>query len=243
MAFWCEFFDSSLGMGYGTIMAPVLILLGFDIFLVIPSILFSEMLTSLCAAVFHHETNNCNLGIKEANIKVVIIFAILCIFSTIISVIVVLHIPQIFIEAYIGILVIFIGLILLIKKKFRFSWRKLEVFSIISAFNKIISGGGFGPVLTTGQMVSGREVKQSIGVTNATKFLVSIAGFFTFYILYGISDYTLIKILTISGTFAAFLGTFGTKKIRNQNKARFLIGIIAIILGLFIIGQILIWNF
>ena len=242
LAFSCEFLDSSLGMGYGTLMCPILLLLSFDVFLVIPSILFSEMITSLNAAIYHHEMDNCNLGLKEKNIRVVVLFTILCVITTIISVIIVVQIPKIFIEIYIGILIIFVGFILLLIKNFKFSWKKLEIFSIISAFNKAISGGGFGPILTTGQIVSGREVKQAIGVTKAAKFLVSIAGFFTFYIIYGISDYTLLSLLVISGIFAAFFGALGTTKIKNQIKARFLIGSIAIILGVFILVKFMIWR-
>ncbi|MFX0188172.1 MAG: sulfite exporter TauE/SafE family protein [Candidatus Hodarchaeota archaeon] len=242
LAFCCEFLDSSLGMGYGTLMCPILLLLGFDVFLVIPSILFSEMLTSLSATIFHHEMGNCNLGLKEKNIRVVFLFTILCVITMIISIIIVLQIPKVFIEIYIGISIIFVGFVLLFIKSFKFSWKKLEIFSIISAFNKAISGGGFGPILTTGQIISGRDAKQAIGVTKAAKFLISIAGFFTFYIIYGISDYTLLKLLVISGTFAAFFGAFGTSKIKNQSKARFLIGSIAIMLGIIILVKFMVWR-
>ncbi len=34
VAFVLEFFDASLGMGYGTTLTPLLLLLGFDFFLV-----------------------------------------------------------------------------------------------------------------------------------------------------------------------------------------------------------------
>ena len=38
-AFGCEFIDSSLGMGYGTILTPSLLILGFDPLLVVPAVL------------------------------------------------------------------------------------------------------------------------------------------------------------------------------------------------------------
>ena len=41
----CEFVDSGLGMMYGTVLSPVLILLGFSPQDVVPSILFWERKT------------------------------------------------------------------------------------------------------------------------------------------------------------------------------------------------------
>ncbi len=41
IALICEIIDSSLGMLYGTILSPILIIAGFDPPVVIPSILFS----------------------------------------------------------------------------------------------------------------------------------------------------------------------------------------------------------
>ena len=227
-------------MGYGTLMCPILLFLGFEVYLVIESILFTEMMTSLSASIFHHEMNNYNLRIKEKDIKVVGLFATLCIVATIISVVIVLQIPTVFIEIYISVSILIVGLILIFKKSYNFSWKKLEAFSILSAINKTITGGGFGPILTTGQLISGREVKHSIGVTKTAKFLVSVVGFCTFYFLHGISDYFLIKILVISGTIATFFGAIGTKKIKNGFKARFLIGILAILLGIFVLLKVMI---
>ena len=50
VAFMCEFLDSSLGMGYGTILSPFLIIAGFDPLLVVPSTLISQALAGLSAA-------------------------------------------------------------------------------------------------------------------------------------------------------------------------------------------------
>ena len=52
-----EFIDSGLGMMYGTILSPLLILIGYSPEVVIPSILFSQ--------IFHHY-RVCNL-LKKAS--------------------------------------------------------------------------------------------------------------------------------------------------------------------------------
>ena len=55
MAFICEFIDSSLGMGYGTILSPVLIIMGFDPLVAIPALLLSQAVGGFTAAIFHHQ--------------------------------------------------------------------------------------------------------------------------------------------------------------------------------------------
>jgi len=53
---------------------------------------------------------------------------------------------------------------------------------ILSAFNKGMSGGGFGPVVTGGQILSGQDHKASIGVTTFAEAPICIVGFFTYLI-------------------------------------------------------------
>ena len=61
LAFLCEYIDSSLGMGYGTTLAPLLLILGYNPLQVVPAILFSELISGLSAAFFHHRFKNSNL--------------------------------------------------------------------------------------------------------------------------------------------------------------------------------------
>jgi len=49
LALSCEYIDSSLGMGYGTTLTPILLLAGFAPVQVVPSILLSEFVTALTA--------------------------------------------------------------------------------------------------------------------------------------------------------------------------------------------------
>lgn len=117
LGFCCEFIDSSLGMGYGTLMSPILLILGFDIFLIVPSIFFSEMLTGFSASLFHHKFKNFDLVKEEKNRKMVIILSILGVLATILSVFIAVQLSKEFIKLYIGILVIVVGFILLHRKK------------------------------------------------------------------------------------------------------------------------------
>ena len=49
----CEYMDSSLGMGYGTTLTPLLLLSGFEPLQIVPAVLISELMTGLTAGLLH----------------------------------------------------------------------------------------------------------------------------------------------------------------------------------------------
>ena len=64
LAFAAEYIDSSLGMGYGTTLTPILLLLGVEPLQVVPAILLSQLIAGLAASVIHHAVGNVNLRPK-----------------------------------------------------------------------------------------------------------------------------------------------------------------------------------
>ncbi len=234
--FVCEFIDASMGMMFGTILSPVLIIAGFEPVLVVPSILLSQALGGFTASIFHHRLRNVNLALKTINPKIIakklselgyiesfkrgttkdlkVSFCIvsLGIVATIIAALMAISIPKAVLKTYIGILVLVMGIILLLCPVFKFSWKKMIVVGILSAFNKGISGGGFGPVVTSGQVLAGRDGKSSIGTTTFVEAPICIAGFLTFLITKGISDWNLVIFLSIGALLGAPLGALLTSK-------------------------------
>lgn len=57
----CEYLDSSLGMGYGTTLTPLLLIAGFEPLQVVPAVLLSELLTGVTAGALHHRDGNVDL--------------------------------------------------------------------------------------------------------------------------------------------------------------------------------------
>ncbi|MCD6284134.1 sulfite exporter TauE/SafE family protein [bacterium] len=251
----CEFIDSSLGMMYGTILSPVLIIAGFNPLLVVPSILFSQALGGFIAAILHHRLKNVDftlkskdpthikerlsqLGYREGfnrgltkDLKVTFCIAGLGIIATILAALVAVNIPKVVLKTYIGILVLAMGIILLSKTNFKFSWKKIIGIGALSAFNKGISGGGFGPIVTSGQMISGRDGKSSIGSTALAETPVCIVGFLTYFFTKGISDWRFLLLLTIGSIIGAVIGPHFTAKIRSEKKLKKGLGILVITLG------------
>ena len=71
LAFCCEFVDSSLGMGYGTTLTPILLLMGYELKMIVPVVLLSEFLTGMTAGGFHHILGNADFRLRSRDSKIV----------------------------------------------------------------------------------------------------------------------------------------------------------------------------
>ncbi|RLA96490.1 MAG: hypothetical protein DRG32_05200, partial [Deltaproteobacteria bacterium] len=58
LAFICEYIDATLGMGYGTILTPLLLLMDLVPLQVVPAVLFSQFLAGLVGGFWHHRLGN-----------------------------------------------------------------------------------------------------------------------------------------------------------------------------------------
>jgi len=65
LAFVCEYVDSTLGMGYGTTLTPLLLIMGYNPLQVVPVVLISELISGLLAGMLHHKEGNVNLRAKK----------------------------------------------------------------------------------------------------------------------------------------------------------------------------------
>ena len=65
IAFVFELMDSSLGIGFGTAFTPILLIIGYDVSIVVPSVLASELVAGLVAMLFHALLKNVRLGNKR----------------------------------------------------------------------------------------------------------------------------------------------------------------------------------
>lgn len=238
-AFICELIDASLGMGYGTILSPLLILFGFDPFVVIPSILFSQAVGGFMGATFHHEVKNMDLGAGKKDSRIVYTIAIAGILAAVLAVIIAVKLPQKVLVGYIGLLVLTMGLLILFKKgEFKFSWKKIFILGLISAFNKGISGGGFGPVATGGQIISGNGHKNSIGITTLTEVPICITAFLAYMITSVNPDWKFITAMTIGAALAAPSGALITKNIPVK-KLKNILGWLILLEGIFMLVKVL----
>lgn len=234
-AFICEFIDCSLGMGYGTILSPLLIIFGYSPLEVVPAILISQALGGLSASVFHHRYKNSVFKINNNNSKIVFIISVLGVFAACLSSFIGSLIPKHILTTYIGILVLVMGIIILFNFTFRFTWNKIIALGILSAFNKGLSGGGFGPIVTAGQIISGRGHKESIGVTTLSEVPICFCGFLTYIIVGHFNsnvtiDYELISCLILGSILSTPFGAYLTKFL-PKTVLKYIVALLIIVLG------------
>jgi uncharacterized membrane protein YfcA len=254
LAFFCEFIDSSLGMGYGTILSPVLIIMGFDPLVAIPALLLSQAFGGFTAAIFHHQFENANFSKGTRDLKIVFIVTSLGMVATILAACIALSIPKLYMKTYIGVLVLIMGVIMLANRTFKFSWKKMLGIGILSSFNKSLSGGGFGPVVTAGQVIAGQEHKGAIAATTLAEAPICTVGFLTYLIgrvvqemdvsilkmpvsdfltnmfSYKLFQWELVLALLLGSVFVAPFGAFTTKIIKTK-KLSLTLGVLVTALG------------
>ena len=258
MAFICEYVDSTLGMGYGTTMTPILLLLGYDPLTVVPAILLSELLTGGFAAFMHHRMGNVdfdfrkdsdhwilkkmkNLGYipKSDDSKIAFVLAACSILGAVAAVILAFHIPKACLRIIIGSIVLSMGILILIRRNavHSFSWKKILGLGVIAAFNKGLSGGGYGPLVTSGQILSGVNSKSSIAITSLAESFTCLVGVTAYLILGADINWSITLPLVIGSFISVPFCAWTVKKIRITRFTT-IVGIATIVLGLFTLYKV-----
>ena len=242
LAFIAEIIDSSMGMLYGTLLSPLLVILGYEATVVIPSVLLSQALGGIISSFFHHKYHNADFSVIDKkpskDLATVIFLTFFGILATVFSVFIAVNLPKNLIKIYIGILVILMGFLVISKFKLTFSWKKVLILSLLSAFNKGITGGGYGPVVASGQTIIGSKYKSSIATTIFAKAPICIAGFLSYFFLKGFNDWYFLSALITGSVLAAPIGAYLTSKL-DESKIKPILGLVIIISGFWILAQVL----
>ncbi len=256
-AFICEYVDSTLGMGYGTTLTPVLLIMGYSPLQVVPVILISELISGVLAAFFHHREGNVKFKPKRTDISVIkerlkclgyiesfkrgiplhlrvaLLLAVCSIVGTVAAVFVSVNIPKFWLKLYIGCLVFLMGIIIIscLNKEFHFSWKKISFLGLVASFNKGMSGGGYGPVVTSGQILSGVESKSAVGITSLAEGLTCAVGIIAYILISKNSlDFKLAPFIIAGAVLSVPFSAKSVKKM-TAKKIKLIIAVFTIILG------------
>jgi len=255
LAFAAEYVDSSLGMGYGTSLTPILIALGWEPLQIVPVVLFTELLTGLSAAITHHIAGNVDLlprkplkgvlapeeqGKKMTEaLRVGLVIGSCSLVGTLIAVLVAIKLPGSWLKIYIGVLVTAMGLLILFtrKRQMAFSWKRIVGLSVLASFNKGMSGGGYGPGGSSGQILSGVKAKNAIAITSLAEALTCLVGFVAYFMAKGWPGFQLLLPLTIGSLLSVPLSGVTVKRMK-ENNLRHVIGWVTLVLGLYTLYNI-----
>ena len=265
IAFFAEYLDSSLGMGYGTSLTPILLLLGFEPLQVVPAVLFSELLTGFLAGFTHHALGNVDFRPKTMNVleigrafknngilrslrtefprslKVVFLLSMLSIIGTVFAVFMAVNLPKLYLKLFIGIIILGVGIVILctINKTYGFSWKKITFLGLVASFNKGLSGGGYGPIVVGGQLISGVDGKSAIAITSVSEGCTCLVGILAYLLTMNVIDWSLAPYLVIGAVISVPISGFTVKSL-NLKTMKILISVFTIFLGLVTILNVIV---
>ena len=249
LALACEYVDASIGMGFGTTLTPLLLAIGFSALDVVPAVLMSQLLGGVAAGIFHYSLGNVKLDFRREktsargilsyrprslDAKVIMLLALCGVIGAIVAVLFAVNIPSIILKSYIGVMVLAIGIVILVRRNhtMRLSWKGLIGIGLISSFNKGVSGGGYGPLVTGGQLVSGREVRNSVGSTTIAEAAVCVVGFISYLLLKGDINWYLLLATSIGAILAGPLAALTVTRMSSP-VLKLVIGTVTCVLGVY----------
>jgi uncharacterized membrane protein YfcA len=258
IALVCEYVDSSMGMGYGTTLTPLLLVLGFQPLQIVPAVLFSEFITGILAGLWHHRLGNVFFDFRSDDrtrrrhlqalgylprsfdAKVAFVLIVLGMAGALAAVFLSIDLPTIWVKTYIGAMIFAIGIYIIanVNKQRTFSWTTFTVIAALSGFNKGISGGGYGPLVTGGQVVSGRSAKNSIGSTSLAEGLVCLVGFIAYLIMRRSIDWHLALPLVMGAVLSTPLAALTVKRL-PEVRLKYIIGAVTLLLGLWTLKNVI----
>lgn len=174
----CEFMDSSLGMGYGTTLSPLLLLAGFAPLDIVPAILLSELVTGLAAGVLHQHDGNVDFLTDRRARRTTLLLAALSGVGALGAVWLAVSISKFWLGLFITAIILAMGVVILLTRKRQIPYHAAGIVAVgaVAAFNKGLSGGGYGPLVTAGQVVSGLPAKHAVAVTSVAESLTCLIG-------------------------------------------------------------------
>jgi uncharacterized protein len=236
----CEYLDSSLGMGYGTTLTPLLLLAGFEPLQIVPAVLFSELLTGLAAGVMHHRDGNIDLLRNREARRTFGLLALLSAVGAIAAVLIAVKISSHWFSIAIAAIVLTMGVVTLVTAGRRIRYRTGGILAVglIAAFNKGLSGGGYGPLVTSGQVVSGVPAKHAVAITSLAEAFTCAVGLCAYLVLKGGVDWSLTLPLVAGALLSVPIATATVKRM-PESLIRRAVGVFTLVLGLVLLAKLL----
>jgi len=228
VGFIAQLIDGTLGMAYGVSSTSFLLSNGVSPAVASSSVHISEIFTSGISGFFHLKFKNVDKVMFWKLVIPGVIGALLGAFFLV-------SFDGDFIRPYISIYLLLMGLIIIFK-----AFRKVLTFSnssrvrwlaCVGGFVDASGGGGWGPVVTSTLIGTGKEPRFTIGTVNAAEFFVSIAASGVFTLFIGLNNWEIITGLMLGGAIAAPLGAYLCSKI-NTRFILIVVGLLIIFLSL-----------
>jgi uncharacterized membrane protein YfcA len=221
LAAFFEFMDASAGMGFGTALTPLLLMIGFDPKQIVPVVMIQQGAAGLVGAFLHREFENVEWKLKPMSetIKLALIIVVSGVIFNVLAIVgiyKIFEVDKVWIKAYVAILLLMMGVTSLFqsRKERPYRPRKMVFWASLAGFNKGVGGGGYGPVVTIGGLMAGVPVKSMMAVTAISEGSVSTCSVVTWLLMLGSGvtiDYILLPSFMLATMFSAVAAPYMTR--------------------------------
>jgi uncharacterized protein len=223
IAMFFEFMDATAGMGFGTAITPLLMLMGFDPKQIVPVVMIQQGIAGLIGTFLHAEYQNVEWKFSPMSetIKLWLYIAIPGILAELVSVTSVYAIfkfAKVWINIYVCVLLFGMGIISLLQgmmsKDRKYRPMQMCFWGFLAGFNKGVGGGGYGPVVTIGGLMSGVPAKSMMAVTAISEGTVSTLAILIWLAMLGsgvVVDYLLLPSMMIATILSAVVAPWATR--------------------------------
>ena len=232
MALACEYLDSSLGMGYGTTLTPLLLLAGFAPLDIVPAILLSEAVTGVAAGLLHQRDGNVNFMRDARARRTALLLIALSTIGAIAAAMLAVKVSKEVLTLFIATIIVTMGIVILLTAGRPFRYRPTGIVAIgaVAAFNKGLSGGGYGPLVTAGQVVSGLPPKNAVAITSVAESFTCVVGLTTYLVLGREINWGLAFPLVAGAVLSVPIATLTVRRMPEKGF-RLVVGVVTLVLG------------
>ncbi|MHA8109872.1 sulfite exporter TauE/SafE family protein [Aquirufa sp. A-Brett2-W8] len=228
--FIAQMIDGALGMAYGVTATTFLLSVGITPAAASASVHASEVFTSGVSGYMHLKFGNVNSKLFKTLVIPGVIGAILGAY-----VLSSLENYAGYIKPIVSVYTLFLGAIIirkaLIKSQEKRQLKRVGWLALFGGYLDSIGGGGWGPIVSSTLIASGRHPKYTIGSVNLTEFFVSLASSLTFFFVIGLGYLHVIIGLILGGVIAAPIAARLANKLPVKTMM-ILVGIVIIIVSL-----------
>ena len=221
LAMFFEFMDASAGMGFGTAITPILLVLGFSPKQIVPVVMIQQGVAGLVGAFLHREFENVEYKFSPMSetVKLWLVISVMGCLAITVSIVGVygfLKLDKIWIELYVACLLVVMGFVSVFsaRKERPYRLSRMFGFAALAGFNKGIGGGGYGPVTTIGGLMAGVPAKSMLAVTAISEGTVSIFAVLVWAMMLtsGVElDYVLLPSMMLATMVTAVLAPYMTR--------------------------------
>lgn len=232
LIFISAFLDIGLGIGFGAFLTSLLFLRGHSVTDILSAFLLLQILVNGLACFFHHRLGNVDLRFSSRDFKLSVLLGFFG------SVGILLFATESFIYFqkllvfYTGYLILIIGILIIatLKKQKFYSASRILLLCLPCLLNRKIPGGGMGPLVVGGQVLSGVRPKPAVGITLFTKLIASVFGLGIFLLKGNVVNWNLFLYMASYSLPAVILAPLAVKKISSESLKLY-IGLMLVLLG------------